>query len=112
MRLGQMIRKYRNDNGLSLRDFARVSGVSNSYISMLETGRQPTSGRPVVPTLTKLNQIAAAMNVRVDDLIVAIGDPAGSAADFSDLERLIIDRFRGLSEKEKEMILRSLNIEL
>lgn len=112
MRLGQMIKKYRNDNGLSLRDFARVSGVSNSYISMLETGRQPTSGRPVVPTLTKLNQIAAAMNVRVDDLIVAIEDPVGSAADFSDLERLIIDRFRGLSEKEKEMILRSLNIEL
>ena len=74
MKLGEILREYRKDHGLSLRDFAKISGVSNSYLSMLETGRQPSSGRPIVPTLTKLNQIAAAMNISLDDLIAAVDD--------------------------------------
>jgi len=120
MKLGEIIKSYRVDHGLSLRDFAKQSGVSNSYLSMLETGRQPSSGRPVVPTLTKLNQIAAAMNMRVDDLVaavddmpVAINDPVAPAAAFSlsDLEEQIIIRFRALPDGEKNMILRSLGLE-
>jgi transcriptional regulator with XRE-family HTH domain len=115
MKLGEIIRRYREDHGYSLRKFAEISGVSNSYLSMLETGRQPSSGRPVVPTLTKLNQIAAAMNMRVDDLIavmddtpVSLQDPPAPAAAFSlsDLEKQIVIRFRALPDGEKNMLLR------
>ena len=74
MRLGEIIKRYREENGLSLRDFAKKSGVSNSYLSMLETGRQPQSGRPIVPTLTTLNKIASAVGMRIDDLIAAVDD--------------------------------------
>ena len=120
MKLGEIIRRYREDHGYSLRKFAEISGVSNSYLSMLETGRQPSSGRPVVPTLTKLNQIAAAMNMRVDDLIavmddtpVSLQDPVAPAAAFSlsDLEKQIVIRFRSLPDGEKNMLLRSLGLE-
>lgn len=119
MRLGDILKQYREDHGLSLREFSKISGVSNSYLSMIETGRQPSSGRPVVPTLTKLNQIAAAMNMRVDDLVaavddmpVAINDPVAPAAAFSlsDLEKQIIVRFRLLPDGEKNMLLRSLGL--
>ena len=122
MRLGEIIKRYREENGLSLRDFAKKSGVSNSYLSMLETGRQPQSGRPIVPTLTTLNKIASAVSMRIDDLIAAVDDmpvsfkeeagaPAAVGLELSALEIQIITRFRALPVGERNMILRSLGLD-
>ncbi len=77
MEIGDILRNYRKEHDLSLREFSRISGVSNSYLSMLESGRHPRSNRPIIPTLTKLNQISAAMGMTVNDLISNIdGVPA------------------------------------
>lgn len=114
MQLGDIIKKYREDHGLSLRAFSDLSGVSNSYLSMLESGKHPRSGRPIVPTLTKLNQLADAMGLRVDDLIQEMDDmPVKIDGNFSlsPLERQIIIRFRLLPDGERNMILRSLGLE-
>ena len=122
MRLGEIIKRYREENGLSLRDFAKKSGVSNSYLSMLETGRQPQSGRPIVPTLTTLNKISLAVGMRIDDLIAAVDDmpvsfkeeagaPAAVGLELSALEIQIITRFRALPVGERNMILRSLGLD-
>ena len=114
MKLGDIIKKYREDHGLSLRAFSDLSGVSNSYLSMLESGKHPRSGRPIVPTLTKLNQLADAMGLRVDDLIQEMDDmPVKINGDFSlsPLEKQIIMRFRLLPDGERNMILRSLGLE-
>ena len=114
MKLGDIIKKYREDHGLSLRAFSDLSGVSNSYLSMLESGNHPRSGRPIVPTLTKLNQLADAMGLRVDDLIQEMDDmPVKIDGDFSlsPLEKQIIMRFRLLPDGERNMILRSLGLE-
>lgn len=114
MKLGDIIKKYREDHGLSLRAFSDLSGVSNSYLSMLESGKHPRSGRPIVPTLTKLNQLSDAMGLRVDDLIQEMDDmPVKIDGDFSlsPLEKQIIMRFRLLPDGERNMILRSLGLE-
>ena len=122
MRWGEIIKRYREENGMSLRDFAKKSGVSNSYLSMLETGRQPQSGRPIVPTLTTLNKIASAVGMRIDDLIAAVDDmpvsfkeevgaPAAVGLELSALEIQIITRVRALPVGERNMILRSLGLD-
>jgi len=36
MRLGEIIKKYREENNLSMDDFVKFSGLSKGYISMLE----------------------------------------------------------------------------
>jgi transcriptional regulator with XRE-family HTH domain len=115
MKIGEIIKQYRNEHGYSLREFAKLSGVSNSYISMLESGKHPRSGRPIVPTLTKLNQIADAMGLRVDDLISAMDDTPvkiddGGGFYVSPLEKQIILRFRALPDGERNMLLRSLGL--
>lgn len=74
MTLGELIKQYRKDNGLSLRDLAQRARISNSYLSMLENGRKSSTKQPIVPTLTKLNQLADAMGLRVDDLVAMIDD--------------------------------------
>lgn len=116
MKIGEIIKQYRNEHGYSLREFAKLSGVSNSYISMLESGKHPRSGRPIVPTLTKLNQIADAMGLRVDDLVSAMDDTPVKIDDdggfyVSPLEKQIILRFRALPYGERNMLLRSLGLE-
>lgn len=116
MKIGEILKTYREEHGYSLREFAKLSGVSNSYLSMLESGRHPRSGRPIVPTLTKLNQIAAAMGIGVDDLIANMDDTPVRFDDapsfrLSALEKEIISRFRLLPDGEKNMILRSLGLD-
>lgn len=117
MTIGEILKQYREEHGYSLRDFSKISGVSNSYLSMLESGRHPRSGRPIVPTLTKLNQIAEAMGITIDNLIGIMDDTPvnfdddASALRLTALEREIITRFRLLPEGEKNLILRAVGIE-
>lgn len=40
MRIGQMIKNYRAEHGLSMRAFANLSGISPSYVSKLESDTQ------------------------------------------------------------------------
>ncbi len=116
MRLGELIKKYREEHGYSLRKFAEISGISNAYLSMLENGRYPSSDRPVVPTLTKLNQIASAMNMRVDDLIATIEDmpisigntPAASALNSEDI--IIAIAYHEADSVDREMVRRILKV--
>jgi transcriptional regulator with XRE-family HTH domain len=42
MTLGEYIKKYRSEHGLSQRQFANLCGVSNGYASMLEKGMNPS----------------------------------------------------------------------
>jgi transcriptional regulator with XRE-family HTH domain len=42
MTLKDLIIEYRNDHGLSQRQFATACGLSNGYISMLEKEMNPT----------------------------------------------------------------------
>lgn len=41
MNLGELIREYRNKNGLTMDGFAEKSGLSKSYISVLEKNKHP-----------------------------------------------------------------------
>ena len=120
MELSEIIKSYRSEHGLSLREFSKMSGVSNSYLSMLENGRQPRDGKPIVPTLTKLDQIASAMGIRLDDLIKMMDDspvvvdgniPESRDLNLSPVERELILKFRQLSAAEQNVVLRSVGIQ-
>ena len=74
MTLGEYIIKYRSDHGLSQRQFARMTGLSNSYISMIERDCNPSSGKPITPTMAAFRSIAAAMGMSVDELFAIIDD--------------------------------------
>ena len=74
MKLGDIIKKYRHDNKLSLRDFAKTCGTSHSYIAMLEDGKNSKTGEPIVPAIVTLKKIATALNMSLNDLIFAADD--------------------------------------
>lgn len=69
MYIGELIKKYREEHGLSMQDFANLSGISKAYIGVLEKVYNPTTKEPVAPSLPKIQAIASAMGMELDDLL-------------------------------------------
>jgi transcriptional regulator with XRE-family HTH domain len=61
--IGDRIRRFRNERGLSLTELAEVSGVSKSHLSAIENG---TGSRPGAAILHKL---ATALGVTLADVL-------------------------------------------
>ena len=54
MKLGEIIREYRLSNKMSMGDFAKISGISKPYVSMLEANKNSNGGKPIAPELTQI----------------------------------------------------------
>ena len=74
MKLGDLIREYRECHDLSQRQFADCCGLSNGYISMLERGVNPNTQRPITPTIPQLKKLAAGMNMTMAEMIDKVDD--------------------------------------
>lgn len=61
--LNVMLQLRRNELNLSLRDAAKLIGISHSYLSTLEKGVDPRNGSPVKPTPETLKLISNAYDV-------------------------------------------------
>lgn len=85
MTLGEVIKAYREEHDLSLADFARISRVSKSYISVLERGRHPKTGKPVYPSTEIVKQVADAMGMSIAQLRALI-EPLDWSAEIHDVE--------------------------
>ena len=66
--LGKIIKEYRNDNKLSMDDFANKTGLSKPYIAMLEKNYNPKSKKVIVPTVETIAKCAKAMDIEFNDL--------------------------------------------
>ena len=74
MKLGDLIKEYREQHDLSQRQFAAVCGLSNGYISMLERGENPKTHKPVTPTLHQLKKLADGMGTTIMDMLDKVED--------------------------------------
>lgn len=71
MTLGNVISEFRNLNRLTMEDFSKMSGLSKSYISMLERNRDPR-GNTINPSIEVIDKVANAIGVDLDTLISTI----------------------------------------
>lgn len=69
MTLGDILKKYREDNSISMDEFSKLSSISKGYISMLENNINPRNDKPIAPTLPTIKKIANGMNMDVDTLL-------------------------------------------
>ena len=58
MTLGDIIKEYRTESGLSQDVIADRSGLSKAYISILERNRNPKTGEPPVVSIKTVNLLA------------------------------------------------------
>lgn len=69
MLLGDIIKQYRTEHKMSLQDFADLIGSSRSYIHMLEKNVNPTTNKPINPSIETLKLLAQAMHMDLDYLL-------------------------------------------
>lgn len=72
MTLGDVIKQYRSETGMSMDAFAKKSGLSKAYVSILERNYNPTSQNPPIPSLQKIKAVASAIGADFNDLIAAL----------------------------------------
>ena len=76
MKLEDLIKRYREDNNISQREFARRCGLSNSLISIFEMGKNPQTGKTISPDLETYRKLANGMGISVQELFEMLGDGA------------------------------------
>ena len=69
--LGTEIRDRRRDLGLSVRALASRADISPAYVTALETGNNPSTRRPPVPSLAIVRRLADALDLDLAVLIRA-----------------------------------------
>jgi transcriptional regulator with XRE-family HTH domain len=94
--LGDYIRDQRRDSNVSLRQLAKLAGVSNPYLSQIERGLRK-------PSAEILQQIAKALRISAEALYVQAGileqrEGSGIVAD-----SILADD--GLNERQKQVLL-------
>ena len=63
MTLGEIIKNYRSEHGMSMDDFSQKSGISKAYISLLEKNRHPKTGKPIAPSIDSIKRAASGMGM-------------------------------------------------
>lgn len=74
MRLGAIIREYRDATQLSMEQFAKRAGLSKSYVNTLERGYHPSTNEVIYPSMGTVEKCARAMTITISDLLGKIGE--------------------------------------
>lgn len=116
MTLGEFIKTYRSEHNISMDNFSEISGISKSYISLLEKNRQPKTGKPITPSIKCIQQVADCVHIDFRVLFsmlyenIPLSDDYSPSKDLilSDDEKEIIIEYRNLNKDGKNMIKRML----
>jgi transcriptional regulator with XRE-family HTH domain len=74
--LGRRIRDQRKKLGLSTRAVASQAGISPAYVTSIELGRNPSTGRPPVPSIQVIRGLATALELDVVQLLEEFNTPS------------------------------------
>ncbi|MEA5049755.1 MAG: XRE family transcriptional regulator [Eubacteriales bacterium] len=72
MNIGEIIKRFRDKNGITQQTFADNCGVSKSYISLLESGKSSRSSEPIIPSIDVAHRMANYMNISIDSLFDSV----------------------------------------
>lgn len=122
--LGHLLRKLRGKR--SLREASEKSGISHTYLGVIEKGYDARSGNPVKPTPETLQSLSAAYGYPYEALMQAAGylresraaydaEEAGKAVQRLELAHLpernnVTFRGRELTEEEKLKVVGMLDV--
>ena len=118
MKLHDAIIKYRMEQGLSQREFAKRCNLSHNTIHLLEKGVNPKTGKPLIPDTITYKKIADGMGITMDELFTTLDQTeyvslGTTMTDDDRLEALhqnpklglLFDRQRKMSEKDIDFML-------
>lgn len=67
MKIGELIKRYRDEHAMSMDSFAQKTGLSKSYVSMLERNKDPR-GNEITPSIETIYKVSIGVNMPFDDV--------------------------------------------
>ena len=119
MELKTFINSYRTEHNLTMEQFAKSASLSKGYISMLEKGYNPQTGKKIIPSISALNNIAIATGTDldhllkiIDDIEVSLESPPQDMIITNPQEEQLIIGYRNLTEANQKELLAYLDMKL
>ncbi|WP_418575397.1 helix-turn-helix domain-containing protein [Phascolarctobacterium succinatutens] len=119
MELKTFINSYRTEHNLTMEQFAKSASLSKGYISMLEKGYNPQTGKKIIPSISALNNIAIATGTDldhllkiIDDIEVSLDSPAQDLIISNTQEEQLIIGYRNLTTANQKELLAYLDMKL
>ena len=119
MELKTFINSYRTEHNLTMEQFAKLASLSKGYISMLEKGYNPQTGKKIIPSISALNNIAIATGTDldhllkiIDDIEVSLESPAQHMIITNPQEEQLIIGYRNVTEANQKELLAYLDMKL
>lgn len=119
MELKTFINSYRTEHNLTMEQFAKSASLSKGYISMLEKGYNPQTGKKIIPSISALNNIAIATGTDldhllkiIDDIEVSLDSPAQDLIISNPQEEQLIIGYRNLTTANQKEVLAYLDMKL
>lgn len=119
MELKTFINSYRTEHNLTMEQFAKSASLSKGYISMLEKGYNPQTGKKIIPSISALNNIAIATGTDldhllkiIDDIEVSLDSPAQDLIISNPQESQLIIGYRNLTTANQKELLAYLDMKL
>lgn len=72
MTLGDYIKEYRLSHNYSMDEFARRSGLSKAYVSILERNFNPSTKKAAIPSLDTIKRVSIATGTDFNDLLAIL----------------------------------------
>ncbi|MHB9630836.1 helix-turn-helix domain-containing protein, partial [Staphylococcus aureus] len=72
--MGKYIKEYRDTNNLSMAEFAKESGISKAYVSVLEKNRDPRNGKEIIPSIPIIKKVSDTIGISFDDLLNSLDE--------------------------------------
>ncbi|EDS78059.1 HTH-type transcriptional regulator SinR [Clostridium botulinum C str. Eklund] len=94
--LGDNIKAFRKEKGMSLNKLAKSAGMSPSYLSDLENNKS------VNPSMEKLNKLAEILEVRIEDFYKEDSDEIDK---LEEEMKLLYSKIKNLSKNDRKKIL-------
>lgn len=117
MELKTFINSYRTEHNLTMEQFAKSASLSKGYISMLEKGYNPQTGKKIIPSISALNNIAIATGTDldhllkiIDDIEVSLDSPAQDLIISNPQEEQLIIGYRNLTTANQKELLAYLDM--
>lgn len=123
MTLGDIIKKYRTDNSVTMEYVAKLCGITKGYVAMLERNINSKTGKPVKPTLETILKVCNGLHLDVDLVFNELDDDyvfsvspsqrtlfnskgaQGMANKLSNPESRLLDSFRVLNQDGQDKVM-------
>lgn len=105
--LGKIIKEYRDDNKLSMDDFANKTGLSKPYIAMLEKNFNPKSQKEIIPTVDTIAKCAKAMGIEFNDLfnVLRLSNSIVTNFEIDNRIAIVIEMMQNMTIKDRNKTL-------